>query len=456
MVEPAKTLFQTQFSSWKGGDLVPDAQIQRQLYQLMQQPREAPAQTDVTLPAELSLRCYVSHIIEQACIRLESQFGRQHGFTRSDIFPFVLDESPHLRSNHRRARTKPYRPLTQEIVHTFNPDQGNLTTWTTRLVRRHHGLNAVLLEYGVYLVSDWAILNDTSPQQLKRILAEFHTLSDPEIEQARCLLERYHAVYRRDRIQHRRNGSKGQCQAPTVNQLHQIAQQLMTATLTSETLPIPVEQILNQLKTLAEQLRQYRIYVRGGCVPSTSLDQSVGETDLLPQIATPCDEAAEVEQAEFLTAYHQQFQVSLDRAIAAVLRHRCHQLQRRQPQKVKQYLQALHLFHCQGQAMSEIAPQIDLKAQYQVSRLLQLKELRAAVRHQLLLELPDQVRAQAQIYTDPSRLESLDSQIDAALQAQVDQVLQVAASEASVPHNRPVHSLFAQRLCVVLDRRLDS
>ena len=454
VVPLAQTLVQEQFAPLVDRDQVSDVPIQRQLYQLMHHPTQLHADTDAAELAELSLRCFTSHIIEQACIQLEAQFGRQHGFTRLELFPFVLDESPNLSKGGRPSQTGSYQTLSQTIVHSFNPDQGNLATWTTRLVRRHHGLNAVLLEYGVYLVSDWAILNDTTLQQVERILAEFHTLSETEIGQARCLLESYHGVYRRDRLQHRSTGSAGRCHAPTIDQLQQMIQRLLPPAVADRG-PMTPEAILNQLKTLAEQLRQYRIYIRGGPAPSISLDQPISGTSNLPQLAPPPDDQGSEAQNEFLAAYRQQFQTSLDQAISAVLSQRFKQLQRRQPLKAHQYLQALYLFHCRGQAMGEIAPQVNLKAQYQVSRLLQLKELRAAIRHQILLDLRDRVLDQAQAYADPARLQLLDRQIDTALQAQIDQILAEAAAEASVPHHRPVHSLYAQRLCAVLDRRLD-
>jgi hypothetical protein len=59
----------------------------------------------------------------------------------------------------------------------------------------------------VYFISDWAILNDTKSKQLQRILAEFHHLSESEIRDSCILLESYHAVYRRDRLEQRRNSS---------------------------------------------------------------------------------------------------------------------------------------------------------------------------------------------------------------------------------------------------------
>ncbi len=118
--------------------------------------------------------------------------------------------------------------------------------------------NAFLLEHEVYLVSDWAILNDTSSKQLQRILSQFHHLTSWEIQQAMQLLESYHAVYRAQRLRARQAGVKG-CQPPTTEQLRQMQERLSTQT--NRMCP---ETLLAQLEEMASRLRQYRIHVRGG------------------------------------------------------------------------------------------------------------------------------------------------------------------------------------------------
>ncbi len=116
------------------------------------------------------------------------------------------------------------------------------------------------------LVSDWAILNDTKLRQLQRILAEFHHLSDAEIHLACILLGIYHAVYRRDRLEQRRNQLKsGQakikavCLPPTLSQLHEIAERVNAETA----LNLEPEEVITQLEFLAKRLRQYRDYIEG-------------------------------------------------------------------------------------------------------------------------------------------------------------------------------------------------
>lgn len=114
-------------------------------------------------------------------------------------------------------------------------------------------------------ISDWAILNDTKSKQLERILAKFYRLSKSEINQACSLLESYHAVYRRNRLEQRRNQcSLGQpridrgCPPPTAVQLHEIAQRMNA----KAGLTLRAEQVKIQLQDLAKRLKWYRHHVR--------------------------------------------------------------------------------------------------------------------------------------------------------------------------------------------------
>jgi hypothetical protein len=452
-VPAAKRFFQNQFPELVGD--VPDAQIQRQLLEIWRDERVAASDRHL---AEICLRCYISNQIEQVCLQLESQFGREHGFKHYDLFAYVLDDD--LRSSERSSRVASapatvYRSLSSEILQTFDPSRASLSTWVIRLVRHHRELNAFLLEQGVYLVSDWAILNDTTVKQVRRILAEFHACTPVEIEQSCQLLQAYHLVYRQDRLQHRKaGGGSGHCSLPTPEQLQRMAQILRKSSpgLQQPEQTSHLQWILSQLQELATQLRQYRISVRGHKLPSDSLDHA-DASDRSVEIRAPEPNEADREQNEFLTFYREQFLGCLQEGVQQVLEIRLAPLLRKKPETARQFLKAMYLFHCQRQAMGEIAVQIGLQAQYQVSRLMKLKEFRADIRQQVLVMLSDRIRSLAQEYIDPNRLPLLDQQLQAALDEQISTVMQQAEAEASIAKNRPLNSLFAQTLCHHLETR---
>jgi hypothetical protein len=443
-IAPAKAFFSSALPEFSAQSEVADTLVQRQLIAWMQGGRqEANASVPNPQLAERCLLCFISWHVEQVCWQLAEKFGEFHGFNCQELLPFVLDDDG-------RIGNASYKSLAREILHSFDPDQSSLATWTNRKVKHYPELNAFLLERGVYLVSDWAILNDTRPQQLERILAEFHHLTPKEIQLASQLLECYHAVYRRDRLQQRQAGVKGQCQMPTTAQLQAIASRLHSQ---HQQLFSPAQAIAH-LQEIAAQLRQYRIYIRGGVLPVASLDADNSSGNSLTENIPAADGtnlSEPDEQSEFLQSYRQQFLTCLDEAVAAVIDLRVKHLEK-DAQKAEQFILALQLFHCQERSMGEIAQELGLQAQYQVTRLLKLKEFRADVQQQLLCLLRSLVFIQAENYTSVARLQSLAEQIEAAIAEQITKVIAEAESAVHISKNRPTINLFAQRLCRYLDQ----
>lgn len=368
--------------------------------------------------AQLSLRCYISHQIRQVCLQLAHQFGEHYGFTAADLFPLVLDDDG--------QRSPQYRPFSLDILGTYDPTKAQLNTWTARLVKNHPELDRALLERGLYRASDWAILNDTRLEQLQRILRHYHLCSEAEIALASQLLQQYHQVYLKDRIAQYRTGRRGTCQSPSPEQLKRIDPQ-RSAT-----------DVLMELKKLAAQLRQYRIHARGG-----NLTPYSGDFPLEERANPPADDD---EQTAFLETYQQVLRECLYAVLTQVVRANVLRLQTQTPPKDRAYVKGLQLFHCEGLSMGKLAAQIGLSTQVQVNRLLQLKRLRADVRHLLIPQLVERVRSQALDYVSAERLRQIDRTLELLLTENVDQIIDAAASEAQAPQ-RTGKSVFAHHLC---------
>lgn len=472
-IASAKAFFLASFPDFSTRREVLHSQVQHQLFSWMRDITEPYTDTqpkpekDVkgtktasrSVLAQRCLQCFISSQIEQVCLKLEAQFGTQHCFNCSDLLCFVLDDQGTIQPRDKTTDNSTlYQSLSQEILQNFDPQQSSLATWTTRLVKHHRELNGFLLEHGVYLISDWAILNDTTTKQIERIFSQFYCLTSMEIEQAKLLLESYHAVYRVQRLKQRQAGIKGQCAPLTTEQLQQIAQRFSKQTRKV----LRPETLLAKLHNMASHLRKYRIHVRGGFLPTQSIDipiipnrdNATTERSLLHSLMD--DKNTTDLETEFLDSYYEQFLACLDQAIADITEQRVRKLQRKDPEKAQKFLTALHLFHQQGKSMGEIAKQVNLNAQFHVSRLLQLKSFRTDIQQQFLILLRDRVINVAKVYTDPERFQSLSQQIEQALQEQVTQVIEDAATEASTPtctKNQTLStSLFSERLCHYLDK----
>ena len=398
------------------------------------------------IEADRSLRCFVSHQIKQACIQLEMQFGREHGFSRKDLFIYTLNDTlDNFRDTVARKRsTSQYKPLAVEIVETFDPSKANLSTWTTRFVKQNRELQRFLLEQGVYLISNWAILNDTNIKQLSRILSQFHNLTLVEIDRASTLLSSYHHIYRRDRLESRL-GKGGKCQTPTAEQLARIAREIKQAS----DLILSPEQVLTQLEQLANLLREYRIYARGGRLKNQqSFDNAEINTERMQASVTTEEDKDEDNRNDFLKSYQQQFQQSLAASIEEVVTTRLSKFKGKKAAKAPQYVNAMKLFHCDGETMGKIAKAVGLKAQFQVSRLLNLKELRADIRHKILQSMTSWTLDRATI-VDRVVLKQRERAIALALGEQIDEVLDTAEKQATVAQSN--ESILAKRICEYVD-----
>jgi hypothetical protein len=406
-----------------------DAAMEQRLFALMNRDN---------LTAEICLRCYISSQIRQVCLKLAQQFGESHQFNAYDLFSLVLDDVLELT---RQSQITEYKSMARKILSTFDPQKARLSTWITRLVRSEANLNQFLLEKGLYLISNWAILNDTNPQQLQRIFREFHNLNEGAITQATSLLTAYHTVYRQERLASRMTGNRSKCLDPTATQLQKMAE-ILGITANSEIL-------LDRLISLAEKLREYRIFVKGGKPKQDSWDNPDIQMKVeKQQIDNTADDGEQNLQGEFLTRYRQQFTSCLETAITSVIFQ--WQSQQKEPKK-QQFLRALKLFHCQGLSMTAIATEIGLQAQYQVTRLLKLKDLRSDIQQKMLQELRQQIVVLAATYTDPEQLIKQENQIEIALSEQVNSVISQAESEASTAKNQPLTSILAQYICRYLD-----
>ena len=447
-IAEAKQFFTSNFPEYLTASEVPDINIQRQLLAWVGDNSSDTNPEINPFLAERCLLCFISWQIERVCQQLAANFGKNHGFTKENLYPYVLTDDGRISSQEKQTSTVSFA---QEILHSFDPNQSNLATWITRKVKQHSELNKFLLECGVYLISDWALMNDISPKQIEKIFSHFYNFSAFEIQESFHLLSSYHAIYRAQRRQQRLSGVGKKCLPPTAAQLQQIAELIETKTGKK----LSSKMLMNKLKNLADQLRQYRIYVKSGSLPTISLDGSE-DRYLSNQITGSQTTDTIDEQSEFLTNYRQQFIISLDAAIAKVTDIWVQLLKKKKSQKAEQFIQALHQYHCQSKSMAEIAKNVGLKAQYQVTRLLKLKSFRADIRQQLLISLRDRILELAQNYTNPQKLKSLDQKIEIALDEQVTKLMEEAEAESYISQNRSPDNLFSQRVCHYLDLIINS
>lgn len=388
--------------------------------------------------AELSLRCCISHGIHSTCLSLYRQFGESRSFRPSDLFRFVLDDQGSTHPSPSRLS------LGQDILKTYDRQAAsNLLSWTALRVKRHAPLNKFLMQQGIYRLTDWAILNDTKTHQIHDILGQFYSHSAADVDQAIQLLKQYHAVYKAARLLQQQNSGKvTRCSQPSEAQL--------LAICPNQT----IEQTLDQLQTLATHLRHYRIFTRGGPPPPGLVMPETWEDGTTLEIPSDKLEAnsIEPEQTQFLNLYDQAAQANLDVAIAQTIEQRCKRLSSKRHPRHRLFLPALQRFYCQGESMTVIAKTLEgfNGAQGNVSKLLDLKALRADIRHYWLKGLQQEISQIAADYVSAQQLESLDQKLKEALEETLNAIIQNEQQNSKSP-NRSFkdisRNLLSSRLC---------
>jgi hypothetical protein len=388
-----------------------------------------------SLKAELCLRCYLSHPILQACRRRAQVFGPGHGFTYRDLLPFVLNDDG-------KPLQGAFIPFSVEILSSFSTvRQGSLAHWVDLRVRRNPELNQFLLECGLRISSDWALLNRAKPKELDGL--------------DRALLEVFHLVYRRDRLQKHRQGMRQKCFDPTDAQLQAMIQALRERQVWMHS----AHSLLNQLKQLAYRLRREDIWGRRGfplTEPLEMTDPDTGETSLkeIPaQTSTNDSEAAE--RSELQAFCYEQLLHCLDQGIRDGIGDRVQTLKQRPryAHLAHQVKPALRLLYFENKSQGQIAAHLGMTNQSQVSRILNPKELLTSIRQRTLEALLNRILERIRdlkltaFPVSPAYLKNLMHQVGMFAD---EHVFAAALAEINTSRNRSMASLYAQHLRQIL------
>jgi hypothetical protein len=363
-----------EFFQQHGGDVSDGAlgQTDQHLWHLWQQ---AITQDDTAtqLAAELCLRCRIAHEIRTSCRDLAARFQDQQ-VTWEEVFTCLpYDDGQSL----ERLQGQRYQPFTLTVLHVYNPQrngQASLAKLVQRMVRQHESVLQYLLDQGVLLRSDWALLN-------RARLAELTTFEA-------AILKAFHAVYRSDRRQQHTSRTDGKCPPPTTEQL-----QRMLAWLKQKK-DIQIDSpaaLLKHLTSLANVIRKQEIFKKRKTpwADGFDLSDSDSEAGASREIAdesifnNPFEAVAQKTFQTFCDRWQQQgwnFTAELDTSLVwgveQAIRDRVTDLNRKSKQnpQVERYEQGLYLTYCQGLTQTEIGNQWQMD-QYKVSTLLKLKEL---------------------------------------------------------------------------------
>ena len=405
--------------------------------------------------AGLCLRCYVSYPILNACKKLASLFNSGYLFTYRDLLPYVLnDDGRTLIILDERARTQlvldgqeqvqpsSYPLFTVEILRTYNPRMKSpmsLENWAYWQTKRQPQVKNFLAEFGFKHLSDWALLNRIKVRQLEALLPR-----------ERCLVNAYHAVYRRDRIQQPHQKAK-KCPKPSETQLKEMLGILKEQEIRLQN----PQQLLEQLQQIANSLRQYEVWSHRGTPLTQSLDifDPIQGDSVTQEISDPKSnvDLELLERQEFLAFLQEQFDQVLQQAIATGIEQRLVMLRNSNHYRkfVARFIPGLQYYYFQSLSLKQIAPLLDMSSRDQTRRILNPGELVNSVRTHAVQSLLNIVLIKAkalgltEIPPRPDYLRNLIEQVEAF----VDEVtFTKAAAEIQRGTDRSLSSIYAQHL----------
>ena len=205
----------------------------------------------------LCLRCHISHPFEAWVRGIYGRFKDNYDLELTTLAGFALDDTGTARVKPRsHASLLPFTlkgledapagllsPFSAEVLRTYEPTRCGLPHWARLKLQCHNELKAYLRQEGILLISDWALLADTSP---KRIGESWDTCGDGAYsKEAQLALHRaYKPLYREAMAAYRSRSGKGSGWQPDAAFLHQ---------LVSDQRP---DDTMLQLKAMADAIRR--------------------------------------------------------------------------------------------------------------------------------------------------------------------------------------------------------
>ena len=216
----------------------------------------ASIESDAPAPL-LCLRCHISHPLEVWMRMLYGRFKDNYDLDLSAIASYGLDDmgSDQLRIS-RDQPTKPFShsalaelpsgmvsPFSAEVLRTYDSSRCGLPHWARQKIQCHNELKSYLRQQGLLLISDWALLADTSPT---RIRDSWESCGDGGVPltQLLALHQRYKPLYREAMAAYRQRTGKGSGWQPDQEFLRALNPEQRA------------DDTMLQLKTMADAVRQ--------------------------------------------------------------------------------------------------------------------------------------------------------------------------------------------------------
>jgi len=162
--------------------------------------------TDTALPL-LCLRCRISHPLEAWLKATFRAHHENHDIELKAMASYALDDQGALTIRCSKESTAdftysvinslpkgPASPFSAEILRSFDPTLCGLPHWARLKIQSNNELKAYFKQHGLLLISDWALLRNSSPRRVQQA-CQAHLRSSSTIESLIALHSRFLPLY---------------------------------------------------------------------------------------------------------------------------------------------------------------------------------------------------------------------------------------------------------------------
>lgn len=183
----------------------------------------------------LCLRCRISHALETWLLVTFNAHQRSTGIELEAMASYALDDDGVLTIPTGPSETAPFTyaqiasmpaglisPFTAEVLRSYDPSLCGLPHWAKLKIQAHNELKAYFKQHGLLLISDWALLRNSSATRVRQA-CEQHLRSGDTIEALCALHSRYGPLYDAAKLVHKQQTGKASGWQPDLPLLRELA-----------------------------------------------------------------------------------------------------------------------------------------------------------------------------------------------------------------------------------------
>ena len=198
----------------------------------------------------LCLRCRISHALATWLLVTFRAHHQSTGIELDAMASYALDDDGALTMATGPSEKVPFTyaeiasmpaglisPFSADVVRSYDPSLCGLPHWAKLKIQAHNELKTYFKQHGLLLISDWALLRNSSATRV-RLACEQHLRSSTTLDRLAGLHQRYGPLYDQAKAEYKAQTGKASGWQPDIDFLKQLAPDAEPFTTKEELLAI--------------------------------------------------------------------------------------------------------------------------------------------------------------------------------------------------------------------------